>query len=249
MTFSLRRLVALLALIGGAALAQENVPGPPPEVLRMQECYARQTETIERAIRQIRLPVTLSYWRLGAVLNSQCELTGPVDLEGDGTVRAEVVEHALLRAGLEARVELNTAPYPQAQISTSIWPLQIDVLPIGNQKIGSTLTARIHIQNLTFFRQVATWGGGVVHYVLFDQGGNIVRWDENRLIALVEYGCELPPMGICTRLTGSVPLDRFNPDLPLEPGHYTLRFSLDRLGMRGRELSTTLPDLPFDILP
>jgi hypothetical protein len=248
----LRPLITLLALMGGAVLAQENVPAqphpvvmPPPSTAELQyrqTCELFSTRLPE-AVRQAKLPFLLLAWRIDAA----CAPT-IVDFAGTGDV--DTLQRALAQAGLNVQVRVSSAPpvvFPPAGGET--WPLTPEVAPIPPQKMGGILEVPVRLRNMTFLNQKLFYGAGVLGYVLLNEKAEAVRWDGDGLNILVGYLGTCPALATCGLRTVKIPLDQFNADLPLPPGHYTLRLRINRLSINSLELSTTLPDLPFDILP
>jgi hypothetical protein len=254
-----------LTLGCGVVVAQGNAPvlpspAPPPlplsaeEMRRQQRCH-QNFATIFKTLRQNRLPIELLSWNFGSESScqfiDQAEIYGVgTEIYGVGTVSAQVVERALAKAGLKTKVMLSTAPPPlHGLVTSSTLPLKAEVAPIAPQRAGGKLTAKIGMQNLTFFNLWSTYGTDTVRYALISEHGEVVRWNGNGPVFDIGFSFGCAPFQPCGALTADIPLNHFNADLPLEPGHYKLCLTINRLSIGNTTISATLPDVAFDILP
>jgi hypothetical protein len=251
---SLRSVAVWLALgmsWGGAQSGNSAAEGMPPGYLDYVQACAAQHSALVAALTQARLPFDLGGTQPDPSLEftPRCALT---KIFSSGTMSLTALDHVLNEAGFAVALdEVTTAPprtFPPTAGDT--WPISAEAVAIAPQKTGSVLKVRINLQNWTVFRRELGWGLGSVDYILLNERGETMRWNGDGLIPAVGILGTCTPLNRCTPLSVNVPLDHFNPALPLEPGRYTLRLRVDDVGIGGgMKLAATLPDLPFQIVP
>lgn len=230
-----------LALSMGWAGAQSGNPAPPPPPPPVCDLTLP-------LINEVLAKVPVEFEIFSSRTASSCY---PDEMYGSSTVSADEIQRRLKRAGYNIRVIVNTAPpkmFPPASGPT--WPVSAEAEAIAPQRPGARLKVDMKLRNWTVFRQEVGWGSNSLNYVLLNERSEVVRWSSDAFRTLLAH-----PTIICPALqTCGVPpiylsLNHFNPDLPLEPGRYTLRLRVEDVFVNGSTFAATLPDQRFDIVP
>lgn len=227
--------LALLLLLCGCQ------PRPQAAADPLDRCLAYQD-----AMDGLRLPVQVD----------RVEWPGPPEacqppvLTVTGTASAADLEKALgFRARIQVQGPPDLPPAPRQDQPAHLGALraQVRVPPAAVTGRAASIAVELHNSGPLPLRGV--WGLNTVEYELLTPRGEVVRFGPQGSGLLAGLSLDCPAAGLCTGgITFDLPLNRFNPALPLSPGRYALRVRLRDLEVDGQTVSATLPDVALTVI-
>lgn len=176
-------------------------------------------------------------------------------LMGTGTVTRDELARAFEEAGIPTDTRqwniIGPPQFPPPERQTG--SLRAELLLPAEAHVGERLIIAVKLHNSTQQTLEVRWGDNELNAIIFNEAGDAVRWYTRFLRTFVMMDTQCLPLAMCRGgfPTLAVPLDRFNPRLPLPAGEYTVLVRLAGIKVpgTGERISITFPPRPLTIRP
>lgn len=147
----------------------------------------------------------------------------PEGLDGISALNAEAIATAFRQAGFVASAtQFNVSGPPVQPPAVEIAPLKLEVLAASTVKTGTDLMVVLRMSNMGFTPLAIDRGSCDLLPILEDEFGRPVRWiNQSMCITALWMRSIAPRHDGDTQLR--LPLDQFNPRIPLPPGKYRVK--------------------------